>query len=160
MRAKFKAFKAFIRKHIWADFLFVFIIYFTLQLLSRQWTNSDKSFNELLLHSIGFSLLLIPIVRWTRPDEKEHSLYDLIDHVRYYQIGQKAPIKAFLESQEYSTDYNEGSVSYFKSERDSIFSSTKTFIHETDHWIALVAPPHILDKVPNTITSIYPKMKS
>ena len=157
MKANFLKFRTFIKKHIWADFLLVFIIYFTFQLLSRQWTNNDKSLNELLLSSVGFSLLFTPIHRLIGPDEEEHSLYDLVDHVRYYQIGQRAPIKAFLETQEYSTDYNEGAVSYFKSEHDSIFSSTKTFIHETDHWIALVAPPNILDKVPDTITSIYPK---
>lgn len=156
MKAKFHQFKAFITKHIWADFLFIFVLHFLISLLSKKITGNDKLLEDMLFMSAGFSLVMTPIFRIMRPTEKEHNLYDMVDHVRHYQIGQRPELKAFLETQGYAIDHNDGAVSYFKSEQDNIFSTRKTFLHETDHWIALVASPEILDRVPDSIISIYP----
>ena len=159
MKAGLLKFKRYIEKHIWADFLFVFVVYLTLQLASNYLRSESKSISELLFTSAGFTLFMTPFFRLTRPTEKNLGLYDMVDHVRHFKIGQRPQLKTFLESQGYTVDKNEGSVTYFKSDKDNIFSSIRTFLHESDHWVALVAKPDILDHVPDSILSIYPRKK-
>lgn len=160
MSAKFKGvrrFKSYLRKHIWADFLFVFIVYFTIHIIADAmgW-GVGKSTKGLILNSLGFTLIMLPFNRLMRTTEEGLGLYELVDNVRHYQIGQRPLLKTYLESQGYEVDYNEGSVTYFMSDDDKILSTSKTFLHETEYWIALVAEPKILDQVPSTISSVYP----
>ena len=158
MKAKFKRFKAFIRKHIWADFLFVFITYSIIQIIGDQvFGNADRQIKELLFKSIWFTFFLTPLFRLLRHDNEGLGIYDLVDHVRHYQVGQSPKIKSYMQSKGYTVDYTKGGVIYYTSSDESIFSTKKTFIHETDHWIALVASPDILDQVPIDIISIYPR---
>ena len=160
MKAIFYKFKAFIQKHIWADFLFVFILYFTIQAVSNQMRSDGKSINDLLFTSACFSIIGTPIFRLLRPNEEGLGLYVMVDNVRHYQVGQRELLKSYLESKGYTIFNKEGSVLYFNSKNEGLFSNQKTFIHETNHWIALVAPPKILEEVPSTISSICPQKAS
>ncbi len=159
MKARIRKFKTFIEQNIWADFLFVFTVYITIQLVSNYMKSDAKPIGELLLPSLFFTVIFVPIIRMLRPNEEGLGLYIMVDHVRHYQVGQRPQLKSFLESKGYLTDYNKGSISYFKSKKDSVFTTQKTFIHETEHWVALVAPPEVLNQVPASIISIYPQKR-
>lgn len=146
------------RKHIWANFLFVFIIYFIIQIIKDQvFGDSAKQIKDLLIDSIGFTLTLAPIFLLMGHDDEGLGIYDLVDHVRHYQVGQSPKLKSYMKSKGYTVDYTKGGVIYYTSSDESIFSTKKTFLHETEHWVALVAKPDILDQVPVDIISIYPR---
>lgn len=158
MNDKFRKFKAFIRNHIWADFLFTFILFLLINIIQDLFSkNTDVQLQEILIESFWFSIILTPIFRLLRPMEDGIDLYEFVDHVRYYKIGQQGEIIKFLESKGYKVDYIEGNVTYFISDQDTILKTSKTFVHKTDHWISLVANPSTLDEVPSKIKSIYPK---
>ena len=157
MKAKFRKFSRYYRKHIWVEYLSIFSIHVLISIIINSMRSDSTEISDLLFSSVWFAVIFTPIIRFNRPTQEGLGLYDRVDHVRHYQVGQRPQLKAFLETQGYTIDHNDGAVSYFKSEQDNIFSTRKTFLHETAHWIALVAPPEILDQVPDTIISIYPK---
>lgn len=156
MKSFLNKFKAFLRNHIWADFLLTFIVFFLLDYFLRT-SGREKPISQVLLYAGLNSLILTPIFRYFRKEKNGFDPYDTVDNVRHYQVGQRAQIKTYLESKGFMVDYNNGAISYFKTDEGSVFSNQQTFIHETDHWIALVAAPEILEDVPSSINSIYPK---
>ena len=155
MKSFYNHFKALLRNHIWADFLFTFIIFFLVDYFFR-FSGKEKPIHQVLLYAGLSSLVLTPVFRYFRKEENGFDPYETVDNVRHFQIGQRPQIKSYLESKGYSVDYNKGSISYFKTDQGSLLTSQETFIHETDHWIALVASHKILEQVPTSIKSIYP----
>lgn len=154
MKSYYNKFKTYLRNHIWADFLLTFIIFFLIDYFLRI-SGKEKNLNQVLLYAGLSSLILTPIFRYFRKEENGFNPYDTVDNVKYFQIGQRPKIKSYLESKGYSADHNNGSISYFKTDQGSLISIQETFIHETDHWIALVASKKILEDVPSSIKSIY-----
>ena len=119
-----------------------------------------EDLRPMLLETILFTLIMTPILRYLNTLDQGQDPIELGDHVRHFKVGQRATIKAYLESKGYQSDYNQGAVSYFKSTDENALSSKQTFIHESDYWIALVADPIVLRDVPDTIHQIYPKNRS
>jgi len=158
MKAQLLKLKSYLRKNIWAEMLLIFMVYFVLHFIGDQLGDKNLSLTEQLVKSAFFSLFMVPVFRALRTDD-EMNIYDQVDHMRHYQVGQKSELVTYLESKGYQMDYIKKSVAYFESDSDRILSTDKTFIHETDHWIALVAQPEILDGVPKSITSIYPSQQ-
>lgn len=150
----------YIKKHIWAHFAFNFIVFFTIQyLLDRVFEKDFEALTELLLETAIWTFVMTPIFIYLNKIENGHDPYAMVDHVRHYKTGQRPQLKKYLETKGYKVDLNEGSISYFSSDKDNPISRKQTFIHETDHWIALVAKPEILEDVPSTIVSIYLQRK-
>jgi|GEM_PF-5382222 len=153
-------FRAFIRKHFWADFIFNLILFFFLKLALNVILDGDqKDLIPVIIETILFAFIMTPIFRILRKKGDTEDAYAQIDHIRHYQIGQRPEIKSYLESKGYRVEYNKGTTSYFSSKDDNLFSSIQTFMHETDHYIALVAPEKILQEVPDSIVSIYTAKK-
>jgi len=154
--------RTFLRKNIWADFLLTFVLHFIITWLFQYFEDKEsRTLVASLLNSAGFALIMTPVFRILRPTEENNmmEIYETLDHVRHYQRGQRPQLKAYLESCGYEVDHNDGAISYFRPIESNSLLRKSTFIHETDHWIALVAPEEILQGVPESIVSIYTAKK-
>jgi len=158
MKSKLNRLKAFLRNNIWAHFIFNFIFFLIFTYFLRNVIGtSTRSLNVIAREAFFFSLFMTPFLRYLGKEENGFDPYEKVDNVRHYKMGQRPQLKTYLESKGYKSDYNNGSISYFKNDNKSILSNQQTFLHESDHWIALVAAPPILAEVPSYIESIYPK---
>ena len=153
--------RAFIRKNLVANFVFNFFVFLGMKILLTILLKEPlEDLKPMLLETSLFALIMTPILRYLNTLDQGQDPIELGDHVRHFKVGQRATIKAYLESKGYQSDYNQGAVSYFKSKDENVLSSKQTFIHESDYWIALVADPIVLRDVPDTIHQIYPKNRS